>query len=41
MKAGQKIKDFYGATGFVIEVRGESVLTTIDRSVWYHVTKLI
>lgn len=40
MAKGQKVKDQYGNHGFVIEVRENSVLTTIDRNVWYHITKL-
>lgn len=40
LEKGTMVKDQYGATGFVVEVRGNSVMTTIDPNVWYHMTKL-
>lgn len=38
---GNKVKDQYGNIGHVIEVRENSVLTTIDRNGWIHITKLV
>lgn len=36
-----KVRDFYGNEGQVLETLGNSVRTTINPNLWYHITKLM